>query len=365
LVDAPEVLLWHGFIKQPLLFAMRTFIIVTCLFAVMFASRQAIVATSIAATPDHCVAHMTPTKTKPIPDQARTLLRSSNDGRTWEDLSVELPVTVRSPIMGAKDNQVHISVGSMLYEGVGAPSALSWAKHETNLNVEVNNLIYGQSEIFISSYNNGLFKELTKGSGIWLSVVGDLPDLTIRTFCEHSNGHLLVGTQSGVYRSIDGGGHWDKVLARSEVNNVIEADGVLICTYYTGISRSTDGGATWEAVFSQPKTFPFQVHQGTNGLIGLIEDQQEDFGKNTNRLARSNDGGKTWKFETLGLDQENLQIGDFLQIGQTLLLSHSKGISRSTDGGKTWELMYPLAEEGNYRLIRDGNMIYAAYFLGC
>jgi photosystem II stability/assembly factor-like uncharacterized protein len=346
-------------------FPMRIIIIMfSCLTAVLLASRQATVATSIA--PSHCTAQPAlPAKCNPIPDQANTLMRSVDGGQTWTDLSTELPVCTRSFHMGAKDNRVHLGVGSTLYEGTNTPAALVWAKQETNLKVDISSVIYGKSGVFLCDYGKGLFRELLQGSRLWVSADGNLPDKSIRSFCERPNGDMLVGTESGVYRSTDGGGHWEKVLNTREVNGLIEADGVLICTYYTGISRSTDGGTNWETVFSQPQTFPYQVQQGTNGLIGLIEDQQKDFRKNTCRLTTSTDGGKTWKFKAMGLNQENLQVGSFLQVGTSLLISHNKGISRSTDGGKTWELVHPLGIEGNYRLVRDGDVVYAAYFLGC
>jgi photosystem II stability/assembly factor-like uncharacterized protein len=345
-------------------FVMRTLIIITCFAAVMLAFRQAIVATSITSS-DYTTQLASLPKCNPITDQASALMRSVDGGQTWTDLSAELPITMRSLNMGAKDNRVHISVGSTLYEGIGTPVSFAWAKQETNLEVDNSRVIYGKSDVFICAYREGLFKEMLKGSGLWVSADGDLADKTIRTFCERSNGDMFVGTEGGVFRSTNGGAHWDKVLTRGQVNGIIEADGILICTYYTGIDRSADGGTTWETVFSQPKTFPYEVQQSTNGLIGLIEDQQDDFRNNTSRLATSNDGGKTWQFETMGLDQENLQMGSLLQVGSSLLISHSKGISRSSDGGKTWELVYPLGEPGNYRLVRDGDVLYAAYFMGC
>jgi photosystem II stability/assembly factor-like uncharacterized protein len=336
-------------------------IVTICCLPLLLACQQANVATSVLTTePTTTVG-----KANTIPGQARAFMRSTDGGKTWEDLSDGLPVHMKLPNVGVKNNQIHLGLGSTLYVGTGAPLGLSWAKHETNLNVDISQIFYSRSGVLIGIYGEGLYRELLAGSGVWAPLTGTLPDNTIRTFIERSNGHMLAGTESGVFRSTDGGAHWDKVLNTPQINGVFEHEGVLIATYYTGIARSTDDGTTWEKVFSQPMTFPYQVRPYENGLMGLIEYQHEDFKQNTCAITTSTDGGKTWKIDNLGFDSKSYQVGSFVQSGQNLLMSHNKGISRSADGGKTWELVYPLEEEGNYRLIIDGGVVYAAYFFGC
>ncbi len=340
---------------------MRTILFSICLLA-LAACQQADTACIPTANAAVLPASL-PTKVNQAPERSGVLLQSTDGGNTWQDLTATLPKYVNFPMMAAKDNRLYLGSGGQLYEGTGAPLELTWTKKETNLS-DISHVFFGQSGPYFSIYGDGVYKEMLQGSGVWMPINGNLVDRSIRTLIERPNGDLLVATESGIYRSKDSGVNWEHVMNKPEVNGIVEHNGTLVATYYQGIARSTDGGTNWEHVLQAPKCFPYKMGHWGNGLITLIEEQQEDFRKNTAYIATSNDDGKTWQSLDKGIDPQ-WRTGDLKQSGKYLFLGHNKGISRSADGGKTWELVHPLHIEGSYNIVVDGDIVYAVYFVGC
>ncbi len=340
----------------------RTFLSVACLVAVVGCQQNASITlpTANAAV----LPASLPSKINQAPERSGILLQSTDGGTTWQDLTATLPEYVNFPMVCAKDNRVYLGSGGQLYEGTGAPLELAWTKKETNLDTDISNVFFGKSGPYLSIYGVGIYKEMLQGSGVWMPFYGNLPDKSIRSLIERPNGDLFVATESGVYCSKNGGAQWAHVLVKSQISGLIEHNGNLIATYYQGIARSTDGGSNWEHVLQAPKCFPYRMGHFGNGLITLIEEQQDDYKKNTSRIATSNDDGKTWQSLDKIIDPQ-WRSGDLKQSGKYLFLGHNKGISRSADGGKTWELVHPLHLEGSYNLVVDGDIVYAVHFVGC
>src|SRR5690242_12476547 len=94
--------------------------------------------------------------------------------------------------------------------------------------------------------------------GVFLAAAGGAPrasDLSSRDVkvLRQANGHVLAGTNDGVYRSADGGRGWERVgLDGREVLEVMPAprdpDTVYAGTVPAALFRSRDAGTTWSNV---------------------------------------------------------------------------------------------------------------------
>ncbi len=83
---------------------------------------------------------------------------------------------------------------------------------------------------------------------------------------------LMISNAGAVYRSLDGGATWQRVLelasVRSIVMNPYAANQVFVSSY-KGIARSQDGGATWEAPARSAYFWDAVAWPNRNGLAAL------------------------------------------------------------------------------------------------
>src|SRR5579864_7671344 len=106
----------------------------------------------------------------------------------------------------------------------------------------------------------------TAGSGVWKTVdggqvwtcVSDSVRLTgvgaVAVAPSHPDtvyaGASGAGSSAGLYRSLDGGGHWDQVALKGHAVSSIAIDPhnpdlVIAAAGDTGVMRTSDGGKTW------------------------------------------------------------------------------------------------------------------------
>ncbi len=212
------------------------------------------------------------------------------------------------------------------------------------------------------SISAGLYR-MTEGDGGWESIGKGLPeDPAVRAIAVHpiKPEIVYVGTQSGPYRSIDNGDHWEKVgvpdhglpvwslLYQPRDPNVMYA-GYDSCEIY----RSDDGGERWSQLpvsvrFPDVTTGPganlakrvLMMSASTsdpNALYGAIE---------VGGIIRTLDGGDHWDNLSHGqyLNDDYVDMHGVLASSMrpgTVITVARAGMFRSTDGGDHW-LAVPL-----------------------
>jgi len=156
----------------------------------------------------------------------------------------------------------------------------------------------------------------------------------------HTDTVYLATQGGGVWRSEDGGGTWtlpgDEMTSRKV--NWLMVDPGKSTTLWAGVEdagmwRSLDRGATWK-----------QLEPNGEDVVGLRiafapSAPQTIFVPSTNLHYRTADGGKTWtSFRVAGEDSYAIAVHP---TNPKIVLSGGRGqtlnLARSQDGGKTWK----------------------------
>ncbi len=172
------------------------------------------------------------------------------------------------------------------------------------------------------------------------------------------DGTLFAGTESGVFKSTDGGNAWQEAGRR--VNYPIRVvlasphygtgdDRVVFAgTHQNGLWRSRDGGSTWEAVGSE---FGSQA-----GIASLAASPSSDSNwaifacveGNAAGIYKSTNAGDTWTLKPIPFPSPAV-TSSFSAVAATststgtltvFVGSTSGQIFKSTNGGDSWQNMY-------------------------
>ena len=198
-------------------------------------------------------------------------------------------------------------------------------------------------------------------------VSSDFPPVRSVTVDPGNSARVLIGTESDVYLSIDGGSTWkpqslhpiDEVLIDPSQPDTIYATGI------TGFFRTVDGGLNWKPL-NPPFIRTFTI--GSNGAIFAVSDpgvilsldrgetwvptghfnppasaygvatdhatQKRVYALTTSGLFRSDDNGGSWQLRGRG-------VASSLAVDPTnpavLYSGAVGGVWKSVDAGQTWE----------------------------
>jgi photosystem II stability/assembly factor-like uncharacterized protein len=176
----------------------------------------------------------------------------------------------------------------------------------------------------------------------------------------------------GVYKSLDGGKTWKNIGLRDSraigkvIINPNNPEIVFVAALghpygpntERGIFRTLDGGKTWEKVLYKDENtggidVAFDPHNPNILFAALWQARRTSWsmtdGGPGSGLYRSNDGGTTWK----RLEEHGLPKGPYGRIGvavaansdriYALIEAHNPdgGLYRSEDGGETWDFVNP------------------------
>jgi len=169
-------------------------------------------------------------------------------------------------------------------------------------------------------------------------------------------GILYVGTDSGVFRSTDGGAEWRSVnrgLAASSITALAVAPSDPSRLYAAGtgtqfvssedlsrVFRTSNGGDTWQTLILPGSGSPGPV-QATHEIE--IDPLNADiiYLVRTSGLLKSTDGGDTWQELSMELASQQCPLYHLVLSQQepgVLFAGTYCGVYKSTDSGKTWRL---------------------------
>ena len=184
-----------------------------------------------------------------------------------------------------------------------------------------------EGDLYCATYTNGV-KKSEGGTGPFTAVNNGLPSVGGIIYAQSvgSDGaYIYAGTESGIYRSSDGGANWDNI------NGTLAASSVVYANKFFAI------GSEIMAVFD-----------GSIGQGGGI--------------WRSGNFGNTWLIGNSGMGS-NVVVHHLTQVGGTLWASTSTGLYTSTDNAQNWTV-HPTVNYAVYSLASLNNTLVIASSYG-
>jgi len=316
------------------------------------------------------------------PTTSGLIFRSTDGGKTWQDLSAGLPEKWSPECVYADNDQIILGGEKATYRSGLATAAPVWEK-DFYMSEPVGRIFPGRAGTYARSYENGLFQKMP-GLGIWAPAYKALKEKFVYDVLEMPDGSVIVGCEKGIFKSADGGNTWKHVFKGEGVTTFVLADGVLLGGGFQGLLRSADSGENWTLM--PENGFIRQVGHIDGRFIAItnnvgpwqekIEDPNND---GTNKLLTSADGGLTWQRMDQSLSPLRflynnpnadlspvMYVSDVRQVGKHLIASLDAGIFRSSDEGKTWEMVLPTTGKTIFKFAISGQTIYAIPgFAGC
>jgi photosystem II stability/assembly factor-like uncharacterized protein len=161
---------------------------------------------------------------------------------------------------------------------------------------------------------------------------------------------LYAGTSGGVYKTVNEGGHWEKVnnglvpsgmIKSSRALNVtsvhvdpFEPETVYAATL-SGLFKTTDGATSWVRI---GESLPDQM------IIAMMLDRSKRgviYLAGRDGIHRSVDGGMTWHTMNKGFASTNIRSIAQSPTDPDLFYAgtNGSGLYRSHDGGESWQSM--------------------------
>jgi photosystem II stability/assembly factor-like uncharacterized protein len=155
---------------------------------------------------------------------------------------------------------------------------------------------------------------------------------------------IFAATDSGLYKTTDGGANWAQSGSFSNVYAVIfdpqNPQTLYVSAAYAGIFKSTDGGGKWPAINSG-----FPNASGPAAKVLAIDPLNHSLIYATGRdgIFRSTNGGANWSEIDTGLIvRQGYWVSTFAIDPVTTSTLYtgldSGGLYKSTDGGTSWTL---------------------------
>lgn len=268
---------------------------------------------------------------------------STNNGDTWQPAGNELlGLDVRALAVNAQDAIFAATGGQGIFRSVdGGQSWQSINRGLTGLHLDVFSLaIDPANQALFAGTSDGVVRSTDNGEN-WTVLTGLPANPVAALYIDPQNSALYVAlSQSGLFRSTDGGGQWARIDNGFEPTAILSAQqGILLAGTPDGLYFSRDNGATWN-LSNTGLTTPVILSLAT-GPEGEVY-----AGTGGGGIFRSFDNGLSWEAANTGLTSMVIQAIHALPSGLVFAGSSgmepkstiSEGIFRSNDSGTNWSL---------------------------
>ncbi len=206
--------------------------------------------------------------------------------------------------------------------------------------------------IYLGAEAEGLYRKAADDAG-WEKLSNGLPPAAeVRAIVFHPEDPkiVFVGTQRGVYKSLDRGDTWKRVnlpegrVVWSFKFHPHRSDVLFLGTEGSDVYKSEDGGDNWQYLSTIQNPDAVQMAFSTRILGIAIEAADSDHmyaALEVGGAAYSGDAGKTWKIVNKNfagdvdlMDLHGVAMGP---SDRSVLISNRTGVWRTRDRGENWE----------------------------
>ncbi len=266
------------------------------------------------------------------------MLSSSDGGQTWS-LAYTYSNTNITSIEADTSGSVFVGTIHNVYRSTD--NGATWSETTNGLtnyiaqNFATNSLGY----TYVGSY--GLPLVYTADLGENWTKFDNLGHIWAQGLAINASDHIFVGTENGMFKSVDNGVNWTTVFPDTTyfMSISIKSDGTIFASANEdGVFRSSDNGASWTSVNNG-----FINNEGIRPIIfdsnGYIY-----AGSDSGSVYHSTNNGDTWVSVSNGLPNEEIHAlttnpeghlfaGTISDVSST---SFTGGVYRSIDGGVNW-----------------------------
>jgi len=280
------------------------------------------------------------------PTSAGIVIRSTDEGVTWDSIYAAPNVTLRAVSAGSITNAI---IGGNTYSG----GVLYYTKDGGDTwteGGESSNYIYSITHISADSAYavgaKGLILLTTDGGEHWTQVSDDNPGFSGIYFSSPSVGYAISLTDFNVlnvYKTTDAGENWnisyvDSSFAPSYafLNSTFFIDDMTGFIAGSKFIKTTDGGATWNEMntgITSDAIFHDVYFVDSNLGFAVYRDPFNGDG-----AIKTTNGGTTWNL--LNLNNDKYDKGYIYFADENLgFISGYSALYRTTDGGDNWDTL--------------------------
>lgn len=195
-----------------------------------------------------------------------------------------------------------------------------------------------QGDLYCATYPNGV-KKSVGGTGPFAAVNTGLPIVGGNCFAQSvgtDGTHLYAGTESGIYRSADGGDSWtiaNGTLTASPTvfaNKFFSFDGQIMAVFAGSIGQ---GGGIWRSGNSGDTWLIGHSGMGSNVVVNHLTKVGSTLWASTSvGLYTSIDNAQNWT----PVASVNYATYSLASLNNTLVIASTYGMRYCTDGGTVW-----------------------------
>jgi len=300
------------------------------------------------------------------PSAENVILQSVDEGKTWLDAGAGLPKEIESGMLFTSGGHLFFNSAYGLFQKNGYASNPVWQR-EVFPDKRIEEIFPGRASLYGYTAGVGFFTEM-QGSGIWIHVGNTLEGRSVRTLVEAPDGSVLVGSDTGIYKSTDGCKSWRQVFKGDMVTSIHLADKFLFAGGLQGLLRSANDGEHWDLIETNIGR-AYHIGNIESGVTAIFEGVSPNKDSIQNRIKNdllvSTDDGETWASLDASLPSDQVIFG-IVQSGDYLFCSLDSGIYRSGDMGGSWQLVHASKGKERYDVVASDKSVFAIRrFNGC